>query len=352
MRFVQCTRRNPCPICESAHWCSVASDGTVANCRRSGHGGDEKRDQAGGIYYVHRLAGERAKRRPQIEFPRQKSKIADPDTLDRVYQALLANMPLTAAHGEHLSRRGLAELEIVRRRYGSMMKTQRGSVARELAQRFGEVTLLRVPGFVAVPDERGAGFLSLVGWSGLMVPVRDVYGKIVAVKIRNDDPKADNKYTSLSSRSRGGPSPGAQVHVPAGVGDRETLGGAVRVTEGELKADVAFSISGVPTVSIPGVGMWRLAAPVLQGMGCRTVRLALDSDAASNRDVARALADMAEFLDCEGYRVEVERWDPRHKGIDDALALCAEVEVLAGNAAMGWIDHVVESSGCVRETDE
>ena len=47
-------------------------------------------------------------------------------------------------------------------------------------------------------------------------------------------------------------------HCMSGTGD------TIRLTEGELKADVATVLSGILTVSIPGVAMWRKALPVLQ----------------------------------------------------------------------------------------
>ena len=38
----------------------------------------------------------------------------------------------------------------------------------------------------------------------------------------------------------------------------------MRITEGELKADIAYVASGVPTISFPGVDSWRVVVPVLR----------------------------------------------------------------------------------------
>jgi hypothetical protein len=119
----------------------------------------------------------------------------------------------------------------------------------------------------------------------------------------------------------------------------------VRVTEGELKADGATVRSGMPTISIPGAGNWQPALCVLHGLGAKTVRLAFDMDARDNSKVARPLAAFAEALAAEGYSVEMERWPAEHKGIDDALAADAALEVLTGDTARQAIaDTVTEAT--------
>jgi integrase len=48
----------------------------------------------------------------------------------------------------------------------------------------------------------------------------------------------------------------------------------VRVTEGALKADIATDRSGVLTIGLPGVSVWRQAAKVLRELGAKVVRVA------------------------------------------------------------------------------
>src|SRR5262249_3325977 len=126
------------------------------------------------------------------------------------------------------------------------------------------------------------------------------------------------KYTTISSAKHGGPSPGAQVHVPLFDG---VHGDTVRLTEGELKADITTALSGLLTVSIPGVAMWRKALPVLQALGVQRVLLAFDADWRTNPHVAQALGQAAYALVQAGYEVQIEDWAPAlGKGIDDLLA--------------------------------
>jgi hypothetical protein len=95
----------------------------------------------------------------------------------------------------------------------------------------------------------------------------------------------------------------------------------VRLTEGELKADVTTCLdpARILTVSVPGVSTWRTSLRILKDLAPRTVRLAFDADAWTNPHVARALADAFAGLEAAGFDVEIERWHGA-KGIDDLLA--------------------------------
>ena len=131
-------------------------------------------------------------------------------------------------------------------------------------------------------------------------------------------PKVGTIGSTVSSTKYGGPGPGAPVHVPHHIGLSLEV---IRVTEGELKADVATVLTGILTLAIPGVPAWRAAIPVLQQGQPRTIRLAFDADWRINPVVARALAAAAMALTTQGWSVLVEVWDPAQgKGIDDVVA--------------------------------
>jgi hypothetical protein len=336
-KWQRVSRDHPCAICNKSDWCSFSADGTLAACRRVDVGCvKSKNDRTGVPYYLHRLDG--APREPSAPLPSQGGPTperADPDTLQRVYDALLARLPLNSTHREALRRRGLADSEIDRRGYRTLPVQGRARIVRELGERFGDM-LLRVPGIVT-RERDGRRYLTLAGAAGLVVPVRDVAGRVAALLVRREE-DGPGKYLWVSSAKDGGPGPGAPVHVPLGVvGPAEV----VRVTEGALKADVAHALSGVPTVGLPGVSTWRPALPVLRQLDAKTVRLALDADARDKPAVARALEALAEGLAAAGLAVELERWPGEHKGIDDALAAGAAVEVLAGDAARQAIAAIV-----------
>jgi hypothetical protein len=107
------------------------------------------------------------------------------------------------------------------------------------------------------------------------------------------------------------------VHVPLQLGQRRHRD-AIRVTEGELKADAATHLSGILTISVPGVSAWRGVIPVLAGLAPRHVQLAFDGDAATNPLVARATEETAQAVALEGYDVVLESWDGLlAKGVDE-----------------------------------
>jgi hypothetical protein len=93
-----------------------------------------------------------------------------------------------------------------------------------------------------------------------------------------------------------------------------------RVTEGEIKADIAAALTQIPTISIPGVAMWRRVLPVLEAIKPQKVLLAFDMDFLSNVHVAKALWACAKAIKALDMNVVVEMWDVRYKGVDDLLA--------------------------------
>jgi hypothetical protein len=215
-----------------------------------------------------------------------------------------------------LQQRGLGDSEIHRRQYGTLPLQGRAALARKIVPWWGADLCAQVPGFYEA-ERDGRRYWTLAGAAGLLIPVRNLDGLIVALKVRADDPAAGQKYTTVSSKKYGGTSPGAHVHVPLYDGQR---GETIRLTEGELKADVATTLSGILTVSVPGVAMWDKALPVLQTLRPQWVLLAFDADWRTNPHVAEALGKVGFELIKTGYEVQVEVWDPALKGIDDLLA--------------------------------
>jgi hypothetical protein len=338
-RWRRASDKHPCPICSKGDWCTISADGRLAACRRNSAGAwKEKTAKDGTVIYLHRLDGTAIISTAELPPVPSSSTIerADADTMHRVYSALLAALALSKAHRESLRVRGLPEDAIDQRQYRSLSVQGRSHLAGKLQDQFGDA-VLRVPGFSTKKGKNGP-YLTLTGAAGLLVPVRDVAGRIIALKVRRDGDSVGPRYSYLSSVQHGGAGPGSPVHVPLGV---TAPCQCLRVTEGELKADVATVLSGLPTVSIPGAGAWRAALDSLKALDSKTARVALDADALDNEHVARHLADFAEVLDGEGFSVELERWPAKDKGIDDALVAGAAVELLTGDAARKAIADIL-----------
>jgi hypothetical protein len=251
------TKESPCYVCGKPDWCSVSLYGKKAICRRRDNGtGTRKVDSSGADYFLYELnghyVGSSAREGESLKGSENSEKvtpeIAAPENLDLVYGALLRKLSLSCAHRQDLHRRGLSEAEIKRYGYRTLPPGGREELAAKLVERFGSKVCMGVPGLYA--NKGDPSRWSLAGAAGLLVPVRDTKGRILALKVRADDAGDGSKYTYMSSSKHGGPGAGAQVHVSLSDGPDEN---AVRLTEGELKADVATTLTGVLTVSIPGV---------------------------------------------------------------------------------------------------
>lgn len=311
----EASKASPCPICGKSNWCSVHQEGAFVNCRRESHGAlKAKQDQSGVEYYVHKIGDSRDRgARSFIHRPPQRPCVtaqdrADTDTLNKVYSALLRLMPLAPQHGENLLARGLSDEEIQKRGYGTLHPMRRREVADQLVNLFGQDTCSAVPG-VYFRERWGRKVWGIFGCSetAILIPVRDRHGRIVGIKARRESGGEGSKYVYLSSLPKflGGPSPGALVHVPLSKSETAAL---IRLTEGELKADVATVKSGILTVSIPGVQAWRRAIPVLQELGAQTIRLSFDMDARENQAVAKMLSAAAIGIKQHNFNLEVETW--------------------------------------------
>ncbi len=243
-----------------------------------------------------------------------------PDIRHDVYTVVLAALELSTAHFDALRGRGLTPADIARGQYRTADAVKVRPAVDKLLTEFGRDRLLTVPGF----RERD-GRITLALPAGMVIPVRRPGGNVAALKVRSDQPGRP-KYTWVSSPEV---SCGNPVHVPLGVTAPCPV---ARVTEGELKADVAHALSGVPTISAPGVTNWPLLVPVLTDLGTVRVLLAMDRD--GKRPTLEATEKALLGLTRAGFDVELETWDAAAgKGIDDLLAAGDRPAVVTGLAA-------------------
>jgi len=255
-------------------------------------------------------------------------------TYHKFYEHLFNLLSLTETHHDNLLARGIPAEEIAARGYKSFPYKRRGIVA-EMKKEFGD-SLLGVPGFWK--DETGQ--LQLSGVSGIAIPVRTPKGEIEAVKLRPDNPtNPTSKYIHLSSNPDPNKKTG-EVKYPRGTAAKVQVhfpfsnrkfkpGDDLRVTEGELKADIATILSPTYTCSLPGVGLWREFLPYLETMKPGKVIVCYDSDKSNQVstysdkpfEVALHLSEFYIALMDSGVNVVIEDWDKDlGKGIDDVFA--------------------------------
>lgn len=344
------SKNNPCPVCGRTGFCSGTVDGQVVKCRRQdtwqGQLGQYGTDSLGDYWLFRSNVGGLALS-PSMDLPTFQTDEQGPDeTCNKVYSSLLQLLGLSEAHRQNLSNRGLNNEQIQRAQYRTV--PQKGwVVAKELLRAYDTVTLLSVPGFTIKEGRDGKRYLSVAAPPGFFIPVRDVAGMVVGLKIRLDKPDKDRKYLWLTSRRRNrygrmeGPSPGSRCHVPLFNGDTST----VRVTEGELKADIATAKSGTLTISVPGVSSWAQALPVLAELEAKTVLLSFDADAREKVRVAQSLSNAARAYAEAGYEVYLETWRTEDgKGIDDLFAAGKVPQVIEGQAVAYEVQDILRSA--------
>jgi hypothetical protein len=321
------TRERPCLVCRKPDWCSYSDDGETYLCRRLS--GDaqvpglefvkEKTDTSGSTYTVWRKPlGGRSYRVPRRSRPERSVQPAAAKILNQVYRTLLDSLDFAYEFGQQ---RGLTEQEVEQLNYRKLRKQDRHRAVQGIIDAGLGRHLPQTPGFsrTSRPAEKGGSFWTLNGGEGVLVPVCDKDGLVVGLKLRRTDwnrQPGEPKFRYLSSKKNGGPGPGAPLHVPKFEGDRST----VRITEGEVKADIATIRSDVLTISIPGVGSWQKAIDYLRKATAKQVLIAFDADYDTNDHVRRSLAGMIDEAQSLGVSVEIETWPVEAgKGIDDVL---------------------------------
>jgi hypothetical protein len=265
-------------------------------------------------------------------FPCSPTSIPATDLNHKVYSRLLGLLSLSDRHRKDLRRRGLNDDQVDYLGYRSLEKFAVRQAIGQLKSEFDEESLFRVPGF-----RPSRGTVHFADTEGLLIPVRDLFGKIVALKVRVDDADDGAKYRWISS-GNSGPSPGSPPHVPLGTPGQAPT---VRLTEGEIKADVCSQLWEIPTLGVSGVANWPSCMPLLVAMQVQQVYLAFDADAFAKPGVAQHLLDCATGLRNAEYELRLERWEPEDgKGLDDLLAAGKKPEVVHGERLAEVLDEL------------
>lgn len=354
-RLVGVSRSRRCPICGSERRCSIRSDGVLVICRTTAEGA-VKTAQDGS--YVHILDSssdathDRSSARddgPTLQDGAPRSSI---EVIDKAYRLWLSELTLSPEHRQALLLRGFTDAQIRTNSYRTYPRHGRFDLAKKLVERLGEADARGVPGLFVATREDTSTYWMVGGWSGMLVPQRNLAGQIVALKVRRDDADLgpdDEKYLYITSsgKDRGGASAISSVHVPIG-GEFPidgALEGIIRITEGELKADAATVLSHTPTISIPGVAVWNRVLPILDASpGVTQVLVAFDADHATKPidkpGIAIALLDLCAALDDrrKSLRWALELWEPAlGKGIDDVFNNGWEPRVVDGAEAKAYL---------------
>lgn len=241
------------------------------------------------------------------------STLADIDTRNRVYRALLDKLSLESDHQENLLGRGLTEKDIARLQYRTTPTADFCTLAQTLIDEGHD--LRGVPGFYR--DNDGRWTLALYQ-RGIMIPCRDRFGRIQRLHIRLDKKmKKGGKFLPFSSTDK-----------PDGVGAENWchLAGPVQeyilLIEGYMKADIVNAFTGFTVLAIPGVTSIQHLEPVLKeliGLGLKHVMTCFDMDYLKNWHVESAYTKLVELLGSLDITFGTHLWMPDCNGLDDFL---------------------------------
>lgn len=353
--YIPATTADPCRHCGATKRCSRTADGSKEFCYKEAKGYlYAKVDCQGVAYWIHR--GPNFVEFVDEPLPNPTDEIVDVDNRDRVYSMLLDMCRPSPEDRAALKARGLDDYEINGRRYGTLPEKPH-NIARKLRSKFDDAVLVQTPGFIVKNGlEPGTTYLSINAAPGLLIPSRNPQGQIFALKIRPKKDSGGGKYRYLSSAKFGGPKADMGPHVPLNRKSTKPITSPieiVRVTEGELKADIATALNCQPTISIPGIGNWRAVTPVIQGLGAQTVLFSPDADALTNPDVAYHSLKCHAGLIAAGFIVILETWPiDQGKGIDDLLAAGGTPERLEGDAAAEFLEKLRAVAATRKAADE
>ena len=243
---------------------------------------------------------------------------AEINRLDFCYSAMLDFLELKPQHRQNLLNRGLSDFEIKSNQYRSVPTENLDRLISILLER--GCNLIGVPGFYA--NENGEIQLNLHScMNGYFVPVFNEKRQIQAMQIRLDTPLDGNrKYMWLSSAERNG---GCSSNSPVNISGDVFNSGAIYVTEGPLKGQIAHSLSGKPFLATAGVNQLKeletVFAKIKKNNKCNVIVDAFDMDDSTNPHVRRGHIKLAWLAEKYGFVPKRITWDHQYKGIDDYL---------------------------------
>lgn len=237
--------------------------------------------------------------------------ITDVEARHMTYTALLSKLSLAKDHRENLRGRGLTDCEIDELGYKSTPIAGCAAFAKQLQSE--GCYLAGVPGFYRTEN----GEWSFVHEKrGILIPVRDIDGRIQGLQLRRDDVKK-RKFRWISSADKpDGCRAEGWTHLAGSVSQR------VLLTEGPMKADVIHALTGDTVLAVPGVHSLthlKHTLRLLREQGVREIKTAFDMDFLSNHHVQSGYNNLLMLLDEMGFQFGTYLWDPTYKGLDDYI---------------------------------
>lgn len=346
------TKRRPCEICGRDHYCGYDPLAGVAFCPKVAN-------QTGATFgawgYIHKVGATPTEYNAHLARTSRPEVILTPgeaEARNLLYGEMAVFCKISTDDFIDLTtRRGMTAAQAKRHGYFTYPgKAQRRALADHLetiaatgstvARRWNKAhsdhtldsAMVRLPGrFTQAKRGKWGGYITnLAGPDDdtLAIPVKDVNGNTVAIRLRIDAQhsptgKKQVKWLSSSERS-GGTSPGSPIHVakPEAITDAR-----IWITEGEIKANLAADVLGAICVSIPGYTNWHALPETMDALKAAgylatevVVALDQDSSASTHANVQKEASAIACAMTQKGFTANVATWDAKDgKGLDDLL---------------------------------
>lgn len=256
--------------------------------------------------FVHKKITIQPKVESDKEYP-----LIDVETRHATYSAFLSKLSLASDHKTNLLNRGLNDEEIKNLGYKSAPIIGMSALSRQL--RNEGFYLSGVPGFFKTESGEWT-FAS--DKRGILIPVRDIEGRIQGLQIRCD--KVDRrKFRWISSaEKKDGCRAEGWTHFVGNISE------SIILTEGPMKADIINALTGKTVLAVPGVNSLSCLKTTLEELkskGLQHIQTAFDMDLLTNFHVQNGFNNLLMLLDDMGFTFGTYLWDSRYKGLDDYI---------------------------------
>lgn len=235
--------------------------------------------------------------------------LTDIDTRSATYQALISKLSLASDHLGNLLNRGLKEVTIAEKQYRTTPVVGAKVIAKQLLEE--GYYLSGVPGFYRDTDGQ---WTFVTDKRGILVPMRDITGRIQGLQIRRDNVKR-RKFRWVSSSERlDGCRAESWCHLAGPIREK------ILLIEGPLKADVVNYHTGQTVLAVAGVNALahlELMLKKLKNLGVKHIMTCFDMDYLKNPHAYEAYFKMLKMLSNNGFTFGTYLWHPEYNGLDD-----------------------------------
>lgn len=234
---------------------------------------------------------------------------------DKAYHCLLKLLGLSQKHRKDLLKRGISEENIEKYMFRSVPVFGYEYFAKNVAE---QCDIKGVAGFMQ--DSRSQSLSFIPKLTGIIIPVKNIFGLIEGLQIRLDKPIRKTRYIWLSSDGLVG---GGKATTPAYFAESSKSTDTCIITEGAFKSIIPNQYKDLTVLGLAGVGNQRCleyVLPELKRKGYTKIIEAFDADFRTNPDVLHHREKLEKTCIEAGFQYSRYVWDLKDgKGLDDFI---------------------------------